>query len=437
MTRADGGRRHEGALDAVAPATHWARWRARVRYGIPLRAKLILPVFGIACLAVGALFAFSYLTLQSSVASIYEGRARSVAALISKSIQEKDYILYYSEALDRDIARLVEQHESILGLSVIGATARGYVTVASTDPTRVGEAATAEDSSVYDALRGVSVQRVSVGVGRALRATYPIASGADRAGVLVLDMSLDEQAGYVRRLGWQFGLAAGAAVLVLCALLAVVLTGVVTRPVRRLAVATGAVAERTYQASPEFLAGRVPGVRTRDEMWQFRDGFESMVARIHAHEQELRRLVVLDEVTGVYNAAHFREQFPIEISKGRRYGHPTSLLVVELEGLTGQDPAEQDKARARAASFLLANLRRVDTVYRTARDRFVAVLPETPATGAKVAGDRTRAYVADVLATSPFPLRVSVAVMGWAHDDDVPSDDLVCRLTRDDEASSG
>jgi hypothetical protein len=103
----------------------WARIRSRLQVGISLRAKLVLPVLAIACLAVGALFAFAYVSLRASIESIYEARARSVAAVISKSIEEKDYILYYSDELDHDIARLLEQYESILGITVIGATSRG------------------------------------------------------------------------------------------------------------------------------------------------------------------------------------------------------------------------------------------------------------------------------------------------------------------------
>ena len=415
-----------------APVGWWARLRSHLRYGTSLRAKLILPVLGIACLAVGALFAFAYVTLQSSIASIYEARARSVAAVISKSIQEKDYILYYSDELDADIARLVEQYESILNITVVGITARGFVTVASTDPTQVGALAGSAESANYDGLRGIEVAKVRTPAGDVLRATHPIGSGAQRAGVVLIDMSLDEQAGYERRLAWQFGAAAVVGVLFLCGLLAIVLTTVVTRPVRRLAKATEAVSERDYSLDPVLSLGRTPGTPVRDELSQLADGFHLMTTMIHAHEQELRKLVLLDELTGLYNADHFREQFPIELGKGKRYGHPTSLIVVDLGGLESASTSDQDRVRVRTASVLLSRLRRVDMLFRVARNRFAGILPETPDVGASIAAGRIQTYASDVTSSFAFPISLSVTSIGWAADAEVLTDDIVRRLTSDE-----
>ncbi len=420
-----------------APSGSWARWRSRLRYGTPLRAKLILPVLAIACVAIGSLFAFAYLTLHQSIALIYEARARSVATVISKSIQEKDYILYYSSELDADISRLVEQYESILGITVVGITARGYVTVASTDPTKVGAVAGSAESARYDSLRGVEVDRVRGSAGDVLRAMHPIGSGAQRVGVVMVDMSLDEQASYEHRLAWQFGAAAVVGVVLLCGLLALVLTVVVTRPVRRLAKATEAVADRNYEPDLAVSPVRTPGTPVRDELCQLVSGFHLMTTMINAHEQELRKLVLLDELTGLYNADHFRGQFPIELGKGKRYGHPTSVIVVEVRGLEGRGTADQDRVRVRASSFLLGRLRRVDVLFRAARDRFVAILPETPDSGAAIAAERIRTYVSDVTASFDFPVTLDVTSMGWAADADAGIDDVVRRLTAEEGSNPG
>jgi len=419
-----------------APYGVLARWRSQLRYGTTLRAKLVVPVLGISCLVIGALFAFATLTLQSSIASIYEARARSVAAVISKSIQEKDYILYYSDELDADIARLIEQYDSILEITVVGSTARGFVTVASTDPTKVGAVAGSEDSSRYDALRRVEVDKVRTATGDVLRAIHPIGSGAQRAGVVMIDMSLDEQSAYVHRLAWQFGAAAAAGVLLLCGLLALLLTAVVTRPVRRLAHATRAVADRDYSVDLALSPGRVPGTPVRDEVSQLSDGFHLMTTMIQGHEQELRKLVLLDELTGLFNADHFRSQLPIELGKGTRYGHPTSVLVAELHGVEGRDEAEANRARVRAAAFLLGRLRKVDMLFCLGANQFVAILPETPAAGAAIAAERIRSYVSDVTAAFSPPVALDITSMGWAADSDVPADDIVRRLTSERGSTS-
>jgi diguanylate cyclase (GGDEF)-like protein len=199
--------------------------------------------------------------------------------------------------------------------------------------------------------------------------------------------------------------------------------------VRRLAEAATAVSERSYSLDAELSPGRTPGTPVRDELCQLADGFHLMTTMIHAHEQELRKLVLLDELTGLYNADHFREQFPIELGKGKRYGHPTSLIVVDLAGLEGAAASDQDKLRVRAASFLLNRLRRVDMLFRVARDRFAAILPETPDAGAAVAAGRIENYSADVTTPFSFPASLSVTSMGWAPDAEVSADDIVRRLT--------
>ncbi len=419
-----------------APLGAWARWRSRLRYGTTLRAKLIVPVFAITCVVIAALFAFAYLALHASITSIYEARARSVAAVISKSIQEKDYILYYSDELDADISRLVEQHESILDITVVGMTARGYVTVASTDPTKVGVIAGRDESARYEALQGSAVERIRTESGAALLVMQPIGSGADQVGVVMIDMSLDEQARYERRLAWQFGAAAAIGVCILCGLLALVLTSVVNRPVRRLAAATQAVAERRYEIGPAPSLTRTPGTAVRDELSQLDDGFHLMATMIHAHEQELRKLVLLDELTGLYNADHFRAQFPIELGKGKRYGHPTSLIVAELRGLEGRDEAEQSRARVRTATFLLSRLRKVDILFRASADRFVGILPETPAAGAAVAAERIRTFASDVTSAFSPPIALDIVSIGWDAESDVTPDDVVRRLTAEGAGTS-
>jgi diguanylate cyclase (GGDEF)-like protein len=380
-------------------------------------------------LIVGALFWFAFVSFHSSIQSIYAQRARSVAALISKSIQEKDYILYYSDELDADIRNLLSRYESIVGITVIGATARGLVTVASTDPTAVGRLASEKEAERYERLGDVAVESVHSARGDFLRAVHPITSGVEKAGVVVVDMSLDEQASATRRLAWAFGVAAIAGFLLLWGLIHLALTALVTRPVQRLARATVALTQRDYSIDIAPALRRPPGTPVRDEVCQLEDGFHFMSKVIQTHEQELRRLVLLDDVTGLYNVTHFQRQLGIELGKGKRYRHATSLVVVDLGGLSDLNVADADRVRVRTASFLLSGLRRVDTAFRIGPDRMAALLPVTPLEGAWVAADRLRAYSADVISKVAFPVSLTVTSMGWDPDDDASVDVILRQLS--------
>ncbi|MEW5825376.1 MAG: HAMP domain-containing protein [Candidatus Bipolaricaulota bacterium] len=421
-----------GEPHAVGPVAHL---RSRVRYGISLRGKLVVPTLGLGLLVVAALFAFAYLALISSVESIYEARARSVAAVVSKSIQDKDYVLYYSEKLNEDIQRLLEQYDSIVGIAVIGASARGFVTVASTDPTQVGIPASNLQTERLESLREGEVSRTRIGATPVLQAVHPIESNGQRVGAVVVDMSLDEQSTLVRRLSWQFAAAAVGGFALLGGLLYLILTWAVTRPVRRLADAANAVAGRTYDVDLAPQTARLPGTPLRDEVGQLVDNFHLMAKVMHAHEGELRRLVLLDEVTGAYNAEHFRSQLPVELSKGSRYGHPTSLLVIDLEGVERLSEAERRKVRIATAAYLVKSLRKVDSLFALSDDRFVALLPETPPAGAAVAAARLLAYSSDVAASTEYSVAWTASPMGWEAGAGPVAEDLVARLLRKEARS--
>ena len=392
------------------------RLRSGLRYGTSLRGKLVVLVLAITLLVVGSLFWFSLASLRTSIAAIYESRARSVAEVISKSIQEKDYILYYSDELDADIGRLLDQHEAVMGITVIGMSARGFLVVASTDPTTVGVLAAEDDQTRFEALSSVEVLRDRIGQTSFLRAYNPIFSGADLIGVVIVDMSLAEQARYIARLSWQYGTAAIVGFLLLGGLLYVALLSIVTKPVGRIAEAMGKVAQRNYDVEVSTPYRRIPGTRQRDEVSQLIDGFNLMTKVIHSHEQELMKLVVLDELTGAYTLDHLKAELERELHKTRRYKHPTSLLLIELVGLEERTSEEVNDVLIRTSSFLVGNLRNVDVLFRIGELRFASLLPETPPDGAAVAAERLRALVPDVTSQYEFTLDLAVAYKGWGED---------------------
>ncbi len=404
------------------------RVRSWIRYGVGLRAKLVVLVLVIAVVVVGALYWFASVSLRASIAAIYEQRAQSAAAVISKSIQEKEYILYYSDELDADISRLLDRYESVVGITVIGVSARGFLAVASTDPTMVGVLASEDEQDRFEVLKSVDVTNVKLGGTSYLRAYHPIFSGPDLLGVVVVDMSLAEQARFISRLSWQFGIASIVGFLLLGGLLYVVLLSIVTKPIGRMAEAMESVADRKYDVEVPVPFRRVPGTRLRDEVGQLIDGFNLMTKVIHSHEQELLKLVVLDELTGAYTLDHLRSELGRELNKTRRYGHATSLLLIEVDGLESRTDEERDRVLVRTASFLVGNLRNVDVLFRVGDLRFASLLPETPADGADIAAERLRSLVPDVTVQFEFPFTVSVAHMGWGEAGAPEIDEVIARV---------
>ena len=248
---------------------HWlVRLRSWIQYGTSLQVKLVVLVMLLAFLVVGALYCFSLISLRTSTALTYEQRARSVTAVISNSIQEKNYILYYSDELDADIQRLLDRYETVVGIAVAGVSARGFVVVASADPTMVGALASEEDQDRFKTLKEVEVTKTNLGGTVYLRTYDPIFSGPDLIGVLVVDMSLAEQALFISRLSWQFGIASIVGFFLLGGLLYMALRMIVTKPLGRIAEVVGLVAQRKYDVEVSSPSQRIPGTRLRDEVGQ-------------------------------------------------------------------------------------------------------------------------------------------------------------------------
>jgi len=170
------------------------------------------------------------------------------------------------------------------------------------------------------------------------------------------------------------------------------------------------------------------GTRVRDEVAQLIRVFNLMVMMIRSHEKALTDLIMLDGLTGAYNLSNFKRLTDLELRKGTRYKHPTSVILVEVQGI--KDLPEQDKNRVliATANFLMETLRAVDPVFRVSEDRFAVLLPETPPEGARVAAARLKERSADLRTRFAFPVSLKVAVIGWSPDEAPEIEDAVRQI---------
>ncbi len=401
---------------------------SNIYYRSPLKIKILVPVFVITLSVIGILAWLSLTSLHTTIAGIYEQRARSVASVVSKSLQEKAYILYYSDQLEQDINTLMTRYDSIVGITVSGVTGRGLRVVASTDSSQIGKILSQEAQGTLLALRDVRVRQVRVGGEAYLRADYPLFMDADLVGVVSVDMSLAEQQRYVNHLSLELGLASVIGFLVLGFLIYGIVSLIVTRPILRLAAAAESVSQRNYGVQVSTGPVRQAGLKVRDEMARFIDVFNLMIKVIGSREQALRDVVMLDEETGTYTFSYFQRLLDQELKKGARYGHPTSVLIVDIS--PGEGASEEDKKRLlqATANLLIAKLRSVDPVFRVSEQRFVALLPETPLAGAQVASRRLSDQVANLNAEMGLDFTISVRADGWSGQETLSLKDILSSI---------
>ena len=90
---------------------------------------------------------------------------------------------------------------------------------------------------------------------------------------------------------------------------------------------------------------------------------------------------VRDELTGTYNARYFREQLERELRRARRYHHPLSLAVIEVDHLENYaavyGASASDSVLVAFAGFLSCRFRDADLVARVNGGAFAVLMPET------------------------------------------------------------
>jgi diguanylate cyclase (GGDEF)-like protein len=137
---------------------------------------------------------------------------------------------------------------------------------------------------------------------------------------------------------------------------------------------------------------------------------------------EARRLSITDPLTGLYNRRHFGQRLSEEAKRAHRYGHPSSVLCVDVDRLKAINDdfghSAGDVALVAVCRALLSNVRTVDVVARIGGDEFAVLLPETSAAQASALSHRVLAEVAwqgDVLA-SGLAISIGIAELNTATD---------------------
>ena len=122
----------------------------------------------------------------------------------------------------------------------------------------------------------------------------------------------------------------------------------------------------------------------------------------------LKDLAFKDEVTGLYNRRFFSIRLEEEVSRHRRFNHPVSVLLLDLDDLQAINDdfgyAAGDETLRGMAELLLRQTRGINVVCRYGGARFGVLLVETSKVGAQLYADRIR----HVLSSCEFAHRARV-----------------------------
>lgn len=150
-------------------------------------------------------------------------------------------------------------------------------------------------------------------------------------------------------------------------------------------------------------------------------------------EAELKRLVVTDDLTGLFNQRYFYIQLAKEFERLKRHGRPLSMLLMDIDMFKYFNDKyghwEGDYVLKKIGEILMKSVRDVDIAFRYGGEEFTVILPETKHEDAMVVAERIRKAVAQAV-FYPFTLdgqpdvvskTVSVGVTEFRMEDDVKS----------------
>jgi diguanylate cyclase (GGDEF)-like protein len=131
----------------------------------------------------------------------------------------------------------------------------------------------------------------------------------------------------------------------------------------------------------------------------------------------IRREVVTDPLTNLYNRRYFEQRAEEEVARSLRHQRPVSLLMLDVDHFKNVNDSfghqTGDKVLQRIAQHLQESVRKSDVCGRFGGDEFVLVLPETPGRNAVFLADRLRKGIADILFTGlGIPADVAITISG-------------------------
>lgn len=151
-------------------------------------------------------------------------------------------------------------------------------------------------------------------------------------------------------------------------------------------------------------------------------------------EAELRILSERDPLTGAYNRRKFFELFSNEAKKVRRFAHPLSIILLDLDHFKRVNDrhghAVGDKVLAETTAVMHNAIREVDIFARYGGEEFVICCPETTADGAVALAEKIRMLIQAHAFPVAGKLTISAGVAELAHPDEAELE----ILSRADEA---
>ncbi len=150
--------------------------------------------------------------------------------------------------------------------------------------------------------------------------------------------------------------------------------------------------------------------------------------------QRVRDLVVMDDLTSLYNSRYLLEALEYEIERARRYGAPLSLVFLDLDYFKEVNDTHGHLVGSRllteVGELIRKHIRKSDVAVRYGGDEFVIVLPSTTKEGAQTVAANLHRTLREhyFLADEGYRIRITASFGVAAYPEDAQTQIALIRL---------
>ena len=145
-------------------------------------------------------------------------------------------------------------------------------------------------------------------------------------------------------------------------------------------------------------------------------------ARSSETKKESRRpLILVDEVTRLYNKDYFSECLAIEVERAKRYSRLMSLIYLSVAPVEGMPKPNDNQTANQVAEILSKSLRKVDIICRLDKAKYGIILPDTANNTYGVIAKRIFKFFKQVMGENP-PIYLNISASTYPkHAADAPA----------------
>lgn len=170
----------------------------------------------------------------------------------------------------------------------------------------------------------------------------------------------------------------------------------------------------THERGRRIFLMTVRRFKVKDALYLVGVGIDTTDKQADAHELKIKACT--DPLTGISNRGHFLVQAEQEIDRSRRYGHPLSIWMLDIDHFKNVNDTHGHHAGDLALQALVdvskKVLREMDIMGRIGGEEFAVLLPETDTEQALLVAERLRQKIAatEIFTDQNKSLRYTVSI---------------------------